>query len=286
VNRADVLLRTGAYHSAKLPAKPGLEASGTIVESRDDTFAVGTRVLIFHAAQGLYSQEAIVKGHQVVKIPDGVTFNQAAALPINGITAWYCIHRLLQLKVGESVLICAATSGVGVMAIQIAKLLGARVIAGASSADKLRVAQSLGADETICYADHDLEKEVLARTDGKGVDTVLEIIGADFFSKSLKLLKPFGRIVSLANVSLNDSLINTRDFYPKNASIFGFQFGSLIASGRYDAKPDLEHLLALVGQGKLKPLIYKVWPLEQAGLAHEALEAREVIGKVILENEV
>ena len=282
VNRADVLMRKGVYHGAKTPLTPGLEASGVVIESQSD-IPVGARVVIFHSHGNLYAEQAIVRTSQVVIIPETVTYEVAASVPVNWLTAWYSIQQLLKLKAEESILICAAGSGVGQTAIQIAKSLGARVIAGASSQEKLEAARAQGADEVINYSKKDLLSAIQEATEGRGVDTVLEIIGADFFTVGLKALRPFGRLVALANVSLGDSVMNTRDFYPKNASIFGFQLGGLLASGKYDARNDLSIILQRFAEGKFKPLINHIIPLEEAARAHQILESREAnLGKIVL----
>jgi NADPH:quinone reductase len=275
VNRADVLLRTGKYHGAALPAVPGLEAAGRVSESSDPAFSVGDRVLIFRSPSGLYREEAVVPSQNVVRIPETVSPVNAAALPINGITAWYAIHHLLKLQRGESMLLCAAASGVGTLAVQIASQLGATVIAGASTDEKLAAASEAGATHTINYGTTDLIEAVRKIT--PTVDTFLDIVGGPSFATGLKLIGSWSRVVALANVTTEDSTINTRDFYPKNASIFGLQLGGLLASGRYDPRADLSRMLET-----LTPRIHAQLPLSEVQAAHRLLESREVIGKLVL----
>ncbi len=277
VNRADVLLRSGNYHGAPLPAVPGLEAAGKIIASADNSFAAGERVLIYRAPVGLYRDQVVVSAQQVVRIPPDISSVHAAALPVNGITAWYAIHHLLRLQKGETMLLCAAASGVGTLAVQVAANVGATVIAGASTDEKLAAARESGATHLINYRTTDLIEEVKRITAGRGVDTFLDIVGGPSFARGLKLLAPWARVVALANVTLEDSTINTRDFYPKNASIFGLQLMGLLASGRYDPRPNLTTMLET-----LKPRIYAQIPLAEVQSAHRLLESREVIGKLIL----
>ncbi len=282
VNRADVLLRSGAYHGAQVPARPGIEASGEVVESTSASFPVGSRVVIFSNRTGLYTTETVALEQHMALIPEGTSYEQAAALPINWLTAWYCIHSLLQLQAGETILIPAAVSGVGHAAIQISRQIGARIIASASSDEKLAMAQQLGADVVINYTSQDLVSAVREATDGKGVNTFLDAVGGKVFAQGLKVLAPFGRVAALANVTLEDSLINTRDFYPKNAAIFGFQYGNLLASGRYLPNSDMSHILRYVAEGTFVPHIAQTFPLTNAADAHRELESRNVMGKLLL----
>ncbi|HNJ40689.1 MAG TPA: zinc-binding dehydrogenase, partial [Acidobacteriota bacterium] len=177
VNRADVLLRSGAYHGAQVPARPGIEASGEVVESTSEKFPVGSRVVIFSNRTGLYTTETVALEQHMALIPEGTSYEQAAALPINWLTAWYCIHSLVKLQAGETILIPAAVSGVGHAAIQISRQIGARIIASASSDEKLAMAQQLGADVVINYTSQDLVSAVREATDGKGVNTFLDAVG-------------------------------------------------------------------------------------------------------------
>lgn len=283
VNRADVLLRKGAYHGAQPPARPGLEAAGVVEEAGAASgYAAGERVLLYNDRTGLYATEACPRAAEVCRIPDSVSFEDACALPVNGLTAWYCLERLIAVQPGESILVLAAASGVGTVAVQLAANKGARVLAAAGSPEKLALARSLGAAETIDYRAEDLVAAALAHTGGQGVDGVLDAVGGERFAQALEALGPFGRVASLANVTLEDSVVNTRDFYPKNASIHGFQLGRLVASGRWDPREAMEHLLAEVAAGRLKPVIDRTFPLADAALAHEHLESRRAIGKVLL----
>ncbi|OYT72427.1 MAG: hypothetical protein CFK52_05275 [Chloracidobacterium sp. CP2_5A] len=285
VNRADILLRAGAYHSARLPTRPGLEAAGVVVESLSDEFPVGSRVVIFGNRAGLYVTEAVVHESEVVAIPESVTTATAAALPINWLTAWHCLHRLIELRSDDTLLVPAAASGVGAAAIQIARDAGAKVIAAASATEKLAFAARLGASVTVNYAEINLVEAVRDITGGQGVTAFLDTVGGQTFADGLKALAPFGRLVALANVTLEPSLVNTRDFYPKNARIYGFQLGNLLAAGRYpEARADLEAILLRVADGVFAAPIAQSFPLEAAAAAHQLLERRGVLGKLLLVN--
>jgi NADPH2:quinone reductase len=282
VNRADVLLRSGSYHGVAAPARPGIEASGEVVESSSARFPVGARVVIFANRTGLYTTETVSSEHEICLIPDGVSFERAAALPINWLTAWRCLHALIKLRADDVILIPAAASGVGTAAIQIARQVGATIIAAAGSAEKLQVAQELGAHFVVNYREANLAEAVRECTHGKGASAFLDAVGGAIFSAGLKALASFGRVAALANVTLEDSLINTRDFYPKNAEIYGFQFGNLLAAGRYDPAPDMTRILDFVADGTFAPHIARTFPLTEVAEAHRFLESREVIGKLLL----
>lgn len=283
VNRADVLLRTGAYHGAEPPARPGLEAAGVVTElPAGASYAVGDRVLLFADRSGLYATEACPSERAICPIPDGVGFAEAAALPINWLTAYYCVRELIGIERGEDLLVLAAASGVGTAAVQIAARQGARVLAAASAPEKLDLARRLGAAEAIDYRSEDLVQETLRLTGSKGADGVLDAVGGRRFAQALKALAPFGRVAQLANVTLEDSAINTRDFYPKNARIFGFQLGKLLASGRWDPAPAMRAILAEVASGHYRPVIDSTFPLARAADAHRHLESRAARGKIVL----
>ncbi|MCS7079751.1 MAG: zinc-binding dehydrogenase [Chloracidobacterium sp.] len=285
VNRADILLRTGAYHGVRPPARPGLEAAGVVLESQSAAFPVGSRVVIFGNRTGLYVTEAVVHESEVTTVPELVATTTAAALPVNWLTAWYCLHRLIDLRPDDTLLVPAAASGVGAAAVQLARKVGAQVIAAASTAEKLAFAARLGANVTVNYAELDLVEAVRDITNGRGVTAFLDTVGGQTFADGLKVLAPFGRVAALANVTLEPSLINVRDFYPKNARIYGFQLGNLMAAGRYpEARADLEAILARVAEGAFTVPIAHTFPLAEAAAAHRLLESRSVLGKLLLVN--
>ncbi len=285
VNRADVLTRGGGYHAAgQPPIVPGFEGSGIVREigSAVTGVSVGDRVLAFGGRPGFYAEYVAVSQRRVVRAPEDLDWDSAAALPVALLSAWYCLRRLAQLRSGEKVLVWAAGSGVGDAAVQISKHLGASVIAIAGSDEKVAWALENGADEGINHA----REEVLGRTreitGGEGVEVVLDTVGGRVFGESLKLAGHGGRVVALANVALEESTIDTRDFYPKNVTIYGFQITNLMQHSGYVPRGDLKELADLVAQGKLKVNVDKVFPLEGAGDAHRYLEGRQNRGKVMI----
>jgi NADPH2:quinone reductase len=284
VNRADILLRTGKYHGASVPAFPGREAAGVVSEVGPDAagFAVGDRVLAFRVRPGGYATEVAAPALRCVRIPAGVDFAVAASLPTSWMSAWYTLLRQAKVAAGETVLIQGAASAVGHAAVQIARWKGAKVIATAGSAEKLEWLKGLGAAEGIDYSRQDVAAEVARLTGGKGVEVVLDAVGGKAFPSSLKALGYGGRCVSMANVTTEDSVVNTRDFYPKNAVIHGFQISFLVDRSGWDPRPELEELLGLVARGELKVHLDRTFPLADAAGAQRYLEERKNRGNVAL----
>ena len=286
VNRSDLLFRSGRYHSAPpLPAVPGGEGAGTVLAVGPDVtgFAVGDRVLAWGGigAPGFYRELAVVNADQAVLVPANVPIAAAASLPIAWLSAWHCLRALAELRAGETVLIHAAASGVGSAAVQIAKDLGATVIGVVGSADKQRWIAELGADHTVNRRDTDVVAEVARITEGRGVDVALDAVGGDAFAQSLKAVGPGGRVVALANVALAPSTVDTRDFYPKNVRINGFQLTNLMRSG-WDPRPELRELLDAVHDGRFTVPIHASVALADAAQAHLLIESGDTQGKVVL----
>lgn len=286
VNRADVLFRSGSYHrGAMLPVVPGLEGAGWVVATGDEVegFAVGDRVLAWGAtgAPGFYAELAAVPPTQALVVPDGVSLESAAVLPVAWLSAWYCLRRLAEVQPGECVLVLAAASGVGSAAVQIAKDIGATVIATAGSAAKLAWVGGLGADHLVDHRRDDVVTQVERVTGGRGVDVVLDLVGGSAFVDGLRAVGRAGRVVAMANVALAPSTIDTRDFYPKNVHIHGFQITDLIGHG-WDPRPDLRTLLDAVGTSRFRVPLDTVVPLAQAARAHRRLEDRASMGKIVL----
>jgi NADPH:quinone reductase len=284
VNRVDILQRSGRYHTPPpLPFVPGREASGLVEAVGADVkdFHPGDRVVALVGRPGGYAQFMAASARRAFSVPEKVDWPAAASLPIAWLTAWYCLRRVARVQPGETVLVHAAASGVGDAAVQMAKHIGAQVIATAGSDEKVAWAGANGADWGVNYERQDVVAEVARITEDKGVQVVIDAVGGPAFSLSLKAVGRGGRVVALANVSLEDSVVNTRDFYPKNATIYGLQIANLMEEG-YDPRPDLEELMGLVASGTLRVHVDRVFPLEEAPAAHAYLEERRNRGKVVL----
>lgn len=216
-----------------------------------------------------------------MRIPPNVSMTAAASLPIAWLSAWHCLRALADLRAGETVLIHAAASGVGSAAVQIAKDVGATVIGVVGSADKQRWISELGADHTLNRREADIVAEVERITEGHGAHVALDTVGGEAFAQSLKAVGAAGRVVALANVALAPSTIDTRDFYPKNVRITGFQLTNLMRTG-WDPRPELRELLDAVHNGRFTVPIDTIYRLADAAKAHLLLESGNTLGKVVL----
>ena len=280
VNRADVLTRSGGYHAAgQPPIVPGFEGSGVVRGGGASVTGVspGDRVLAFGGRPGFYAEYVAVPEGHVVRVPEGVGM-YAAALPVAPLTAFYCLYRLARIEAGETVVVWAGASGVGDAAVQLAKARGATV----GSDEKVAWALGNGADYGINHSDWSVTDRVAELTGGAGVEVVLDTVGGDRFGESLKMAGHGGRVDALANVALGSSTIDTRDFYPKNVAIYGFQITNLIQRLGYDPRADLSELGDLVAGGDLEVHVDRAFPLAEAADAHRHIEGRRNMGKVIL----
>ncbi|MFQ5926474.1 MAG: zinc-binding dehydrogenase [Terriglobia bacterium] len=209
----------------------------------------------------------------VIPISDHLEFNEAAAVPLTFLTAWHMLISRAQLKAGEEVLVLGAGSGVGSAAVQIAKLSGARVIATAGSEDKLKLARKLGADEVINHSRQDIAEEVKYLTGRRGVDVVLEHVGAATWEKSLASLAQTGRLVTCGATTGAEVKLDIRFLFTRQWSLLGSYMGT---------RGELFHVLKLVGKGKLRAVVDRAFPLKEAARAHTLLEKRQQFGKIVL----
>lgn len=223
---------------------------------------------------GGYAQYVVVPEANLLSKPQSLSFVQAASLPLAYLTAWQMVVDKLQVQPGEDVLVMAAGSGVSVAALQIAKRFGARVIAAASSADKLAQAKALGADETVQYNQEGWSKEVKRLTGGKGADAVVDHTGAQYWQEVIKATAWGGRICLVGASSGYQAVTPLAHIFYRQLSVFG----STMAS-----KSRLYPIMQGVEQGYFKPVVGAVLPLEGAAEGHRMLEERRVFGKVVLE---
>src|SRR4029078_334509 len=229
--------------------------------------------IIGYRRDGGYAEVVAVPGLNVFPKPPNLNWEEAAALPLVTVTAWHMLVGRAQLKPGEDVLVHAAGSGVGSVAIQIAKLLGARVITTASSEEKLSKARELGADETINYTKEDWPKEVKRLTERRGVDVVFEHTGSSTWPGSITSLKNNGRLVTCGATSGFDARTDLRQVFYRHSTILGSFMGS---------KAELLEAMKFVRQGKIPGVVDRALPLSEARQAHELIESRGQFGKVVL----
>lgn len=284
LNFIDVYFRTGLYKSASgLPFIPGKEGAGIVTAVGDGVslFGVGDRVA-YASSDGAYSSERNVEASQLVRVPDGISLETAAAMMLKGMTAQYLLNQTFQVGPETTLLFHAAAGGVGLIAGQWAKALGATVIGTAGSQDKIDLALAHGYDHVINYRTDDFVGRVKELTDGKGVDVVYDSVGKDTYPASLDCLKPRGLWVSFGNSS-----------GPVDAFSIGIlaQKGSLFATrptlfGYVSTRAALEacanSLFDIVQSNKVRININQTYPLAEAGRAHTDLETRKTSGTTLL----
>ena len=282
VNFIDIYFREGRYPAA-LPFVDGQEGAGTVAEIGSDVKTVkpGDHVA-YTGVPGSYAEYATVPADRLVKMPSGISDRQAAAAMLQGMTAHYLVHSTYPLKKGEVTLIHAAAGGVGLLLVQMAKNIGARVIGTAGTEEKAKLARDAGADEVIIYTERDFEAETKRLTEGKGVHVVYDGVGKSTFEQDLNILRPRGYLVlfgassgavppfDLIRLSQKGSLFITRP-----------TLVNYIAT-----REELEHragdVLGWIASGKLKLRIAHTYKLEEAQQAHRDLEGRKTTGKLLL----
>jgi NADPH2:quinone reductase len=282
INYIDVYFREGRYPTA-LPFVSGQEASGVVSETGGEvkSFAAGDRVA-YTGIMGADAEFATVPADRLVHVPSGITDQQAAAAMLQGMTAHYLLHDTYPLKKGETALIHAAAGGVGLLLVQMAKNIGARVIATAGTEEKTKLAREAGADEVILYSQQDFEAETKRLTDGKGVHVIYDGVGKTTFDKDLNVLRPRGYLVLFGGAS---------GAVPPFDLVKLSQKGSLFITrptlGHYIATHDelqqrATAVLNMISTGKVKLRIEHVYALRDAQQAHRDLEARKTTGKLLL----
>lgn len=284
VNYADTMRRRNQYlEETPLPFVPGSEVAGEVAEvgAGVEDAQEGDRIVTLLGIGG-YAGYAVAPAQNLIPVPDGMDFDEAAAIPLQGLTAYHVLRTSGMLEEGESVLVHAAAGGVGTLAVQIAKLMGASpVVATASTQEKLDLAKEFGADVLINYSEEDWPEKVREATDGAGADVILEMIGGDFVQKNLECLAAFGRMVVYGAASGERGSLVPMDLMHENQVVAGFYLPQIM--GRPELfGPSLEEILGWISSGDLKLTIGTRYPLEEASEAHEALEGRQTSGKIVL----
>ena len=282
VSYTDLLMIAGRYQvKPTLPFIVGGEAAGRVLETGPGVrgFRVGDAVL----TPGGCVEQVVVSAERATAIPEGADLQQAAAFRSNYATALYALQRA-RLSAGETLLVHGAGGGVGLAAVDVGKLLGARVIGTAAAEEKLAIVDSMGADHTIDYSDGFREK-VKALTGDRGADVIYDPVGGDVFDESMRCIAPFGRILIVGFTSGRAALAKTNHLLIKDAELIGFTIGAL---ARHDAKWAARNqsvLMNWLASGRIHPYISHRLPLERARDALNLISARKVIGKAILVND-
>ena len=285
VNRADLLQRQGLY-----PPPPGasetigLECSGRIaaVGSDVERWRVGDEVCALLAGGG-YAEQVLVPAGQVMPLPPGVDVETAAALPEVACTVWSNVFMVAHLRPQETLLVHGGAGGIGTFAIQLAHALGARVLTTAGSAEKLEACRSLGADVAVNYREQDFVEEARTATEGRGVDVILDNMGAKYLGRNVAALATEGRLVIIGMQGGTKGELDIAALLRKRGAVIA----TALRARPVEEKAAIcaavtEHVWPLVGSGDVKPIVHQRFPLAEAAAAHEAVEQGAHIGKVLL----
>jgi NADPH2:quinone reductase len=283
VNFPDILYVAGTYQVKPTPPFiPGFEVAGVVVESRLEGFPVGTRVASTLEGSGGYATHAIGWKTGTYAIPDGMSFEDAAAITITYQTGWFGLHRRGQLKEGEWLLVHAGAGGVGSAAIQLGKAAGAKVIATAGGAEKVAVCRALGADVVVDYQSEDFVAVVKRETAGHGADVVYDPVGGDIFDKSTKCIAFEGRIVVIGFTSGRFPEVRANHVLVKNYGVLGLHWGMYNMQNPPLVAHAQRELYRLHGEGKIKPLVSARMPMSEAVAAMKKVAGRGSTGKIVL----
>jgi NADPH2:quinone reductase len=282
VNRPDVLQRMGLYAVPPDASDlPGLEIAGEVV-SGGKTFKAGDKVCAL-AHGGGYAEYCVVPEVQALPVPKGLSLTEAASLPETFFTVWSNVYDRGGLKPGESLLVQGGSSGIGVTAIQMAAATGNRVFATAGSDEKVAACVRLGAEKAFNYKTQDWASELKTATGGKGVNVILDMVGGDYVPKELKCLADDGRLVFIAFLRGPKTELDINELMRRRLTISGSTLRPRPVEFKgYVAKNLREKIWPLIEAGRIKPEIYKTFPLAQAAEAHRLMETSQHIGKIVL----
>ncbi len=285
VSFPDVLIVQGKYQfQPPFPFSPGGEIAGVISEVGEGVvdWKVGDRVIAMTGNGGI-AEKVVAFEMTLMPLPETMDFKDGAAFPLNYGTTYHALKQRGQLQPGETLLVTGAGGGVGTTAIEIGKAMGAKVIAAASTEEKLEIAKNLGADETINYSDGELKEKVKALTDGLGADVIYDPIGGDIFLQCMRCVNWKGRVLVIGFASGPIPEVPTNLALLKGCSIVGVFWGRFTGAEPEENSKNFDELFALHAEGKLKPQITKSYSLDNAAEAISSLENRKATGKVVIE---
>ncbi|HDS0928269.1 NADPH:quinone oxidoreductase family protein [Pseudomonas sp. CJQ_13] len=284
VNFPDTLIIEGKYQfQPPLPFSPGGEAAGVVaaIGEKAGAFKVGDRVMAL-TGWGAFAEQVAVPFYNVLPIPASMDFTTAAAFGMTYGTSMHALRQRGQLQAGETLLVLGASGGVGLAAVEIGKAMGARVIAAASSAEKLAVAKAAGADELIDYSQANLREEIKRLTGGQGVDVIYDPVGGELFEQAVRGLAWNGRLLVVGFASGSIPQLAANLVLLKGAAVLGVFWGAFAQRQPEDNAANFRQLFAWHAEGKLKPLVSQTYPLAQAGAAIEKLGQRQAVGKLVV----
>lgn len=284
VNFPDVLLVQGLYQlRPPFPFSPGLEVAGNVIEVGEGVSQprVGDRV-IATMMYGGFAEEVIVPAALTLPMPADMSYEHGAGFPLVYGTAHVGLAHRARLQAGEALLVLGAAGGVGLAAVELGKLLGARVIAAASTPEKLALARAYGADDTIDYTSDNLREQVKDLTGGEGADVIFDPVGGDLFDQAVRRIAWEGRYLVIGFASGRIPALPANIALLKNASLVGLFWGAYLQRNPAVIRDSFTKLLQWYVEGKLKPHIHKTYPLEEASAALRELMERRAMGKVLL----
>ncbi len=285
VSFPDVLIVQGKYQfQPPFPFSPGGEIAGVISEVGEGVvdWKIGDRVIAMTGNGGI-AEKVVAFEMTLMPLPETMDFRDGAAFPLNYGTTYHALKQRGQLQAGETLLVTGAGGGVGTTAIEIGKAMGAKVIAAASTDEKLEIAKNLGADEVINYSDGELKEKVKALTDGLGADVIYDPIGGDIFLQCMRCVNWKGRVLVIGFASGPIPEVPTNLALLKGCSIVGVFWGRFTGAEPEENSKNFDELFALHAEGKLKPQITKSYSLDDAAEAISSLENRKATGKVVIE---
>ena len=294
LNRRDILVRTQPEFVASMPLVPGSDGAGTVTAvgagvtavregdevvicpslwwGPDDIYPSSRFEILGGPSHGTYAQFVRLPAENVFAKPEHLTYEEAAAFPLAGLTAWRALITKARVKPGERVFIPGAGSGVATFLVQIARLAGARVFVTSGSAHKLEAAQKLGAEGGVLYTEFDWPERIRTLSGG-GVEVAVDSVGSASFEACLQLLTPGGRMVTFGATTGVDTHLDIRQFYRRQLSLLGTTMGSL---------KEFRELMAVIHAGGIRPVIDRTFPLAEAAAAHRRMEQYENFGKIVL----
>lgn len=286
-NRPDVAQRKGNYPPpAGAPQDiPGLEIAGIVAELGADVsrWKVGDKVCALVIGGG-YAEYCVAPEGQCLPVPENLSFAEAASLPETFFTVWSNVFDRGRLQPGETLLVHGGSSGIGVAAIQMATALGSKVYVTAGSDEKCRFCEDLGAAKAINYKNENFSEAIAKLTDGKGVDVILDMIGGDYTALNIKSLANDGRLVFINTMKGKNVEIDLAEVMRKRIYITGSMLRSRDVAFKGSIAQNLEkHIWPLLASGKIKPVVYQIFPAAKAAEAHRLMESSEHMGKIVLE---
>lgn len=288
VNRADVMQRKGFYPPPKGESElPGLEVSGRVAALGEgvEGWSVGDEVCALLSGGG-YAEQVVVPAGQLLPVPEGVEVRDAAALPEVACTVWSNVFLTANLQPDQLLLIHGGSSGIGTMAIQLAREVGARIAVTAGSDEKLKACAAFGAEILINYKEQDFVEEVKKATDGAGADVILDVVGAKYLDRNLDVLAFGGRLVIIGMQGGRKGEIDLGKLLSKRGAVIATSLRARPAAEKATIVAAVrEHVWPLINQGRVAPVIHQRFPLEAAADAHRLMEESSHIGKILLDVE-